>query len=379
MRLVLRAGLLLGLATAACKDSVGPKSLANPQQTTEQMAAFDTLFAIPVLASFNALGDRIDPNAGAPAGLARVRALARASNPLAGSSALRPYSKGVETTHMLRELAPGLINASAQDLFPVDVDGKTFEWDTTGAGSYQPTARAGAPNDGVRFILYAVDLVGQPVEPLVEVGYVEFDDESTASLNKVHVRVAEPDGSPVYVDYTVSLASLGATSARLVTSGYITNGSPDTLDFTGSIDVSASTTTFAVTQDVSFDVDSRDAHVRLWERVTLQDSGAGNVRIYFLFKHGTETVTLDANFDIDTLGQSINGSVTIKVDGGLFATCQVDAAPASYSLTCEGADADGLNADEVEAIAGIGKSLGAIESVFQGILLPATGVIGGAM
>lgn len=371
MRLHLRAGIVLGLLATACgKDPVAPKSLADPQATTTQMAAFDTLFNVSALNSLNALGVHMQSEP-----LTTVGALATAANPLASSSALRPFSKGLETSRMLQQLVPTLIDASAQDLFPAEVDGTTFEWDTTG-NQYVASSRAGAPADGVRFILYAVDLIGMPVEPLVEVGYVEFDDESTASLDKVHVRVAEPDGSPVYVDYTVSLASQSSSSARLEAAGYVTNGSADTLDFSGTITVSGDLSSATVTQDVSFDVDSRDVHVRLLERITLEGD-TFHVRIFFSFTHGIETVTVDANFDLG-VGETVNGTVTIKVDGGPFAFCTIDAAPGSYSLTCEGADADGLTAQESEAIDAIGAALGRIETMFQGILLPATSVIGGA-
>lgn len=372
MRLVHRAGLVLGLAAVtACSDSVSPKSLANPQQTTEQMAAFDTLFNAAILNSFNTLSFHITP---APVA---ARDLAAAANPLAKSSALRPYSKGLETSLTLSRLVT-TINASAQDLFPPDVDGKTYEWNIT-TDIYEATARAGAPNDGVRFILYAIDpFTSLPAEPLVEVGYVELDDVSTASVDKVHVKVV---GSGVtYIDYEVSVASTSATSARLETAGYITNGatSPDTLDFSGTITISAGASSFAVTQDVSFDVDSHDAHVRLWERVTLNQNFDGNVRIFFSFTHGTETVTLDATFEITGGGQNLSGTVALKVDGGPFATCTVEAAPASYILTCEGADADGLNAAEAQAIDAIGEALAGIETVFSSILTPATDALGAA-
>src|SRR4026208_1737986 len=113
-----------------------------------------------------------------------------------------------------------MLNASAEDIFPPETDGLTFEWDTTGIGSYQPTARTGAPATGVRFILYAVNgLTGLPTEPLTEVGYVDLADESTASVAKLHVTVAGVSGTPVYINYTTTLQSLGESSARIGTAG----------------------------------------------------------------------------------------------------------------------------------------------------------------
>ena len=48
----------------------------------------------------------------------------------------------------------------------------------------------GAPANGVRFVLYAVDPVMlRPVEPVVEVGYADIIDQSTASTTDIRVKV----------------------------------------------------------------------------------------------------------------------------------------------------------------------------------------------
>jgi len=375
MRLILRAGLALGLVAGACKDSVAPKSLANPQATTAQMKALNTLFDVSVLNSFSALSGDIAPVA--PARLASLRALAAASNPLAASSALRPYAQGLESARRLRQLVPTLKNASTAALFPPEVVGKTFEWNVT-TDVYEPTARTGAPSTGVRFILYAVDpLTSTPVEPVVEVGYVDLSDESTASVAKLHVTVAGVSGTPVYVDYQVTVESLPTSSARITSAGYITNGagSPDTLRFDGVITADGNATSVSVTQDVTLDVSSRDLHVRLWEKITLTQTTA-SLRIFFRFQHGAEVVTLEGNLEFDDVAQTANGTITAKVDGGNMATCTVAADANSYNLTCEGADADGLNADEEEALQAIGDAVGKVQETFDGLFGPPLGILG---
>ena len=374
MRLLLRAGLVLGLATAACKDSVGPKSLADPQATTAQMAALDTLFNITPLNSFSALSADIAPIA--PARVAALRAFLAASNPLAQSSALRPYAQGVETSRMVSRVLPALVGTSAA-LFPPGVVGKTFEWNVT-TDMYEATARAGAASNGVRFILYAVDpLTHAPVEPVVEVGYVDLVDESSGNTARLHVTVAGVSGSPVYVDYTVAVESTSMTSGRKSAAGYITNGasSPDSLRFNGNISVAATQTSASVTQDVTFDVNSRDAHVRLWEKVTFTQTSL-SLRIYFLFRHGAESVTLEGNLTIDQASGTANGTFTSKVNGGRFATCSVTADANSYNLTCQGADADGLNADEQEALRHLGDQAGHMSAILGGILAPPLNILG---
>lgn len=375
MRSFLRAGLLLGFVVTGCKDAVGPKTMANPQATTAQMQALDTLFDISVLNSFSAVSGQIAPVA--PARLATLRTLAALSNPLARSSALRPYTSGLEAARMVRELVPTLTDASTAALFPPEVIGKTFEWNDT-TDMYEATARTGAPSTGVRFILYAVDpLTSMPVEPVVEVGYVDLDDESTASLAKLHVTVAGVGGTPVYVDYTVSLGSVTSSSARISTSGYITKGaaSPDTLSFNGSITVAGNESSVSVTQDVHLDVNSRDLHIRHFEKITLTQSTA-SLQIYFRFQHGAEVVTLDGTLAFDDIAQTANGTLVVKVDGGLMATCTVAADANSYNLTCQGADADGLNADEQAALQATGDAVGKVQEIFNGLFGPPIGVLG---
>src|SRR5437867_6126350 len=109
-------------------------------------------------------------------------------------------------------------------LFPVGVAGKTYEWDF-GTLAYADKGRTGAPSTGVRFILYAIDpLTGYPANPLVEVGYLDLIDETGSGSPKLHVIVAGVGGTPVYVNYTVTISSQSFTSAKITTAGYITNG-----------------------------------------------------------------------------------------------------------------------------------------------------------
>ena len=375
MRLLLRAGLVLGLAaSAACKESIAPKSLANPQATAAQMAALDTMFDVSVLNSLSALSPEISPVA--PARLATLRALAAISNPLARSSLMRPYTQGLESARMLRQLLPALTDANAAALFPPAVVGKTFEWNAT-TDVYEPTARTGAPAAGVRFILYAVDpLTSMPVEPVVEVGWINLDDESTASVAKLHVSVVGSGGAPVYVDYRVSVE--GATgSARITSTGYITNGasSPDSLRFNGVISATGNASSVTITQDVTLDVNSRDFHVRLWEKIILTQTTL-SLRLFFRFQHGAEVVTLEGSLEFDQLAGTATGTITAKVNGGKMATCTVAADANSYNLTCEGADADGLNADEQAALQSIGDAVGKVQEVFNGLFGPPLGILG---
>jgi hypothetical protein len=381
MRFSIGGALALVVLTAACSDNaVAPKSPADPQATAAELAALGTVFSAAPLQSLSSVSSSVTPSAPAP--LAAL-ALAGATNPLHHSTRLEPYAGRIDAARVFsRLLRPEMSVNAAAALFPPALVGKTFEWDFT-LQQYDTTARTGAPSNGVRFILYAIDpLTDLPAGPApgTEVGYVDLKDEGSASQPKVHVIVAGVGGAPVYVDYTVSLTSQSSSQVKISTAGYITNGagSPDSLRFSGAISATGSTTSVSVTEDVSFDVNSHDIHVRNWQRVTLTQSGntlAVSLRISFRFEHAGEVVTLDGSLDATNAGD-VSGTFTAKVDGGLYATCSVTGSSNSYTLTCQGADADGLNADDNAALDALGQAASGVTSIFEGILGPAIGVLG---
>ncbi len=377
MRLLFSGALALAVVSAACSDNaVAPKSPANPQATAAELAALGSVFNAAPLQSLSSVSTSITTSAPAPL---QALALAGSTNPLSHSTRLQPYARRIDGARMFSRLLPEMSVRGVAALFPPAFVGKTFEWNFT-ALQYDTTARAGAPSNGVRFILYAIDpLTGNPAGPApgTEVGYIDLIDESGSGSPKVHVIVAGLGGTPVYVDYTVTLTSQSASQVKINTAGYITNGagSPDSLRFSGAITATASTSSISVTEDVSFDVNSHDIHVRNWQRVTFTET-TFSLRISFRFEHAGEVVTLDGSLDVDEGAGTVNGTVTAKVDGGLYATCSVTGTSNSYTLTCQGADADGLSADDDSALDALGEAAGDVTSVFEGILGPAIGVLG---
>jgi len=192
MRLLLGGGMALALLAAACSDnSVAPKSPADPQATAAELAALGTVFNAAPLQSLSSVSGSITPSS-APAPLAALT-LAGSTNPLDHSTRLQPYARRIDAARVFaRLLKPEMSVNAVAALFPPAFVGKTFEWDFTTL-QYDTTARTGAPSNGVRFILYAIDpLTLQPAgpDPGTEVGYVDLKDEGSASQPKVHVIVA---------------------------------------------------------------------------------------------------------------------------------------------------------------------------------------------
>lgn len=370
------AAILVVLVSTACNDddSVGPRSLADPQETIARLEALNALFDVQALESFSALGYNFRPVSPPFPG---ARALATAVNPLAHSSALRPFAGRVDDARALRRLLPALTDLSAASVFPPEVVGKTFEWNVT-TDQYEPTDRAGAPADGVRFILYAVDPLAVfpvPAEPLVEVGQADLINESSGSTTALRVRVAGVGGSPVYVDYVVSLSG-DQESVRLTAAGYVTSGAnaPDTLRFEGAVTIGGTEASTTLSQDVTFDVNSQDIHVRLVETATVTETAA-SARVTFRFEHGDEIVTLEGEFELDNAAETATGTIAVQVNGGPFATCALTAGPGSFSIDCDGADGDGLTAEEEAALEAISDAIAQVTEVFAVLFTTPLGVL----
>jgi hypothetical protein len=202
----LAAGVL-ALALAACgKDNSGPSEF-NPQGTSADMSAAEAAFSTEQMSSFAVLGTDIS-------------AVLNASPVVAGSALAVQGAAGgaARYARQLAALVPerGAVQAMVTSI-PSGLLGTTFVWDVT-TGTYIASDLPGAPSAGVRFKLYAVDpVLLQPVEPLVEVGYVDITDHGTATSIDVNVKVVE--GGTVYLDYDVT-ANATVSGAVIVISGF---------------------------------------------------------------------------------------------------------------------------------------------------------------
>lgn len=244
---------LLSLALAvACSEPNGPAQLVNPTATTAKLQAVSSVFAVPTIAAFNSVGDLMDPSTG----LAPTAALLRATQPEAPRPLASGYAGSAQRYRAFRGL--NLSAPSTLGLIPNELKGKTFEWDTLPGHErhYVVTDRSGAPADGVRFILYAIDpLTHRPVEPLVEVGYVDLHDLSTETTRSLRIVVAGVDGSPVFVDYTVAgTVSPGQFVASA--NGFLSNGESGASAKTLTFDLSATLTETSLTFNASLSLDN---------------------------------------------------------------------------------------------------------------------------
>ena len=340
----------LALAIAACgKDGAGPSEF-NPQGTSADVSAAQDAFASGPTASFSAVG-------------ADISTVLGGSPVIQGSMAMltsKPSRLGAAYARRIAELAPaGGANTRIQARvasIPAELAGVTFVWDE-GTDTYVASDLSGAPANGVRFLLYAVDpIMLRPVEPVVETGYVDVIDQSTLSTLNVRVKVVQ--ANVTYLDYDVTSSAAG-TSGIVTIDGYAFNGSVRA-DFTLKNSISESDGGVVVSLDYDLDVPSRGLAID-WTAT---------------FANITDTdvaVTLDMsvsgpNGDVRVVGTfaSEGGTFTVKVNGETFATVSIT----TGEPVILGANGQALTPDEEQAVVSVMDSYeGSLDS-FSHLLLP---------
>jgi hypothetical protein len=344
------AAAALALALAGCgKDSNAPSEF-NPQGTSADMAAAQGAFASAPTASFAAVGAEISTALG--------------GSPLVASSAAltvtRPSQASARYVKALASLVPTRrgIQASATAV-PATYLGATFVWDGT-TNAYVQSDLTGAPSNGVRFLLYAVDPVTlQVVEPAVEVGYVDILDQSTSASTGFRVKVVE--GSVVYLDYTVA-ANAASTGGLVTVSGFASNGST-LANFTLKNTISENAGGLVLALDYDLNVPSRGVSL--------------NWTATFANISDTETVvTLDLGISgpngqvrlVGTYGAT-GGSFSVKVNGDLFATVTLN----DSGQTVTGAGGAALTAEEEATLHDIMNYYEVSLVAFSELMLPLGG------
>jgi hypothetical protein len=345
-RSLIAGALVLGLA--ACGKDNGPSEF-SPTGTSADMAAAEGAFSGEQTTSFSALGPAMSAALGGT-GLA-IRTGALVVHGATGNAAR--YGR------MLTALVP---RAAASPVSPATIPsellGTTFAWDTASDG-YVASDQAGAPASAVRFLLYAVDpVLLQPVQPLVEVGYVDLVDHGTASTVDLAIKVVE--GGVVYLDYQVT-ATPTANGGVIGISGFATNGT--TL---ANFDLQNSITGIDSSPVISFNyhvgVPSRHVSVD-WSatQANLSDTEVG-ITLTLSITGPNGQVRITGSYGVS------GGSFQVKVNGGLFATVAIDAETGTPVIT--GATGDPLTADEEASLQTIlGFYQGSVE-VFAGLLSP---------
>lgn len=297
-----------GVLAAGCSDGPTYPKMFEPNELGDQVASANSALQAPASQSFGALGYAIDDALWTADGGALVQGTAmllmeEAPSPAKLASRLRAS-----------------MELRTADAIPAPVLGKTFEWDTE-AGRYAISDRAGAPANGVRFILYAADPdLEEPILPLTEVGYADLTRGGTTNRPTARVQVFSGGVSPIKViDYTAS-ASGSLSTVTFTVSGFAKNAA-DSLGF-----------------DLGTSFSFANETIQVDWRTTLPSRGlSSRMRQTIAFSIGEEE--FDLNFSLNAYVRSSSGQVdmvgqvnaltqstiAVRVNGRTFATLTFNA------------------------------------------------------
>jgi hypothetical protein len=352
------AAASLALALAACGESA-PTSF-DAAGTAADVDAANAAFTSPAVTSFVNLSTAMDATTGGSSASVGALAVRGRSPDLFASS--KQYAAAV------RRFVPGTatpqISASVGEVVPVAVRGKTFVYDPA-QSQYVVSDRSGAPANGVRFILYAVDPVsGAVVTPLVETGAADLTDLSSGSTTSARLQVLS--GSTVYLDYTAA-GTVGLSSAKVTVNGFATNGT-ERADFDLVNTFTHSDASDRLALDYGLELSKRD--VKLHYVITLDFPSGGS--------EGTLGLDLSLKgpngwVDVDGHAQSTGGTFTVKVNGKDFATITStsgDPTTGGDTITITGKNGQALTSEEQQTLGKIWQMVSDGLEVFAVLLEP---------
>ena len=352
------AAVTLAGALAACGEN-GPSGPFDPNGTSADIGTVQGMFATASFNSFSAFSSYMDAVLGGSitASVAAVQeGTALARGPIRGAGA---YAR---TLTGLLPHSSQIGFSAASGAIPPAALGKTYLYSAVDA-RYVVSDRTGAPSNGVRFVLYAVDpLTHQPASPLNELGYVDVVDRSGSS--NVDVRVLAVSGSTTFIDYGIT-ASGGASGGNIRVLGYISDLT-DRANFDLKNGISVSGNSFNITLDYDLRVPTRSIILdfTVHARTSGADAGDGDLSLLMQGLHGK--VEMDGNFG------AAGGSLDVKVNGAAFATVAVDV---NFNPTVTGRNGEPLTADERTALERIARVVGDAFDVIQQLLGPADSLV----
>lgn len=209
----LALGTLL-LSSGACSK----RSPMSPVRTSEALSPATRAGISSVHAALGSeLWQGLDALAVAPGPApqaAAVRAILGSGASGVGAAGARPVSAS-----LVRQVAAGLTRGPSQPnatIIPPDQRGTTWVFEVSQQRYVRDPARSGAPANGVRYILYAVNPLDHRVLPEAEIGYADLTDEGDTTANAGVLRLRAVSHDVVFVDYRVGLAgSAGAASVEV--------------------------------------------------------------------------------------------------------------------------------------------------------------------
>ncbi|HJR15748.1 MAG TPA: hypothetical protein VJ808_02760 [Gemmatimonadales bacterium] len=339
------------LVLNGCGGDSGPEVPFNPTGTSEDIQAVNSAFASPVFASFSTFSMHFDAALGAAPLVSASAQLVNFRRATTAGELRAAAMRNAQRVAGLARTTNGSFSASIAAI-PAEVAGKTYEYS---GGSYIATDRPGAPANGVRFLIYAVNpLTFQPVEPLQEVGYVQLTDESGSSTQAARVVVVS--GETTYLDYTVT-ATATTSGGRITVAGYVSDGT-----IRANINLRSTVTeSDGLTLLYTVDVPQRDVSITLTMSMTGFDQESATINIDLGMSGPNGSVSMSGQLT------ETGGTLTVRVNGDQFATI---ASSGASEPTITGADGQPLTDGDVDALQGIFGVTGEAFIAFDAMVVP---------
>lgn len=226
--------------------------------------------------------------------------------------------------------------------------GKTFVYDPLRDEYVVDPARTGAPRNGVRFILYAVDGAGRP-NPAREVGSADLLDEASNSDATIVLRLVVSRQGVTRIDYRTSVLP-GNGTGRIDVDGFATDDDGTRLDFDIGVTGREQGGTSLIDADFDLGVNARNFHISGTVR-GVEDGREGDGAINVTARHGAASFRVTAEGD----GETIDG--TIFLNDAAFVTVSGDA----RNPTLKGASGQPITEQELRAVREV---LHAVDDVF---------------
>jgi hypothetical protein len=329
----------------------------DAQRLSADIAATERAMRPPVLESFIALSAGFDLAPLTTAALAGSRELIQTDN----LTLARSKQLAVAT-------AERLMTAGARDVSPASPAlrsgslGTTYIYDPAVERYVPAPGRAGAPANGVRFILYAVNPITHEPIVSVEVGYADLIDEGATRPTGVGLRLIVVSEGTTYLDYRVAIDG-SPNAGTLAVSGFLTDGETR-LDF----DISASGTVgpTGATMDVAFEFDVPARAFNVIGTVQGTHGSGGDLgRINLVVRSGLTKI------DVAVTGDEHTINATVLVNNEIFATITGD----HHNPVIRGAGGRELTPQEIEALQGIFRLVGAVFELFGNLLTPVAAIL----
>jgi hypothetical protein len=285
--------------------------------------------------------------------------LAASVRPMLKGAAAAPAEATVATLSLVSDVAQALRQRAATSpeakVIPPSVLGTTYVFDPEKHCYVPDPERTGAPENGVRYILYAVNPFTH--EPVVsaEIGYADLTDEGNDTPNTAALRLVAVSGDVTFVDYRVSLAGSDG-SGELAVEGTFFDGHKH-LAFVIHVLGEQSAEGQALAVRFRLAVPEDDFSLVNEARAVAKDGAA---RVHQAIAIG------DHRFVIASVHTADAVDATVTVDGALFATIHGDAS----TLTVVGADGEALSQEQRVALWRLLGMFDAVSRLLHCLLVP---------